>query len=61
MAIAALALAIVWLYGLGSMAALVVGWIALRQIKARDQTGRRLAIAAIVIAVIGLLALVGSA
>jgi hypothetical protein len=45
-------LGIVWLYWLGSILALMFGFIALRQIKRSEgrQTGRRLAIAGIVFA-----------
>jgi hypothetical protein len=45
-------LGIVWLYWLGSILALIFGFIALRQIKRSEgrQTGRRLAIAGIVFA-----------
>jgi hypothetical protein len=60
LAIASLVLGIVWLEGLGSILALIFGYIALRQIKQRQQRGRGLAIAGVVLGWIGvaLLALV---
>lgn len=47
-------LSLVWVYWLGSIAGLVIGLIALQQIKARNEAGRGLAIAGIVIAGISL-------
>ena len=46
-------LGIVWLEGLGSILALIFGYIALRQIKQRQQRGRGLAIAGVVLGWIG--------
>jgi len=46
-------LGILWLYWLGSILALVFGYVALRQIKERHQDGRGLAIAGVVLGWIG--------
>jgi hypothetical protein len=54
LAIASLVLGIVWVAWLGSAAALILGLVALRQIKARNQGGRGLAIAGIVLGALGL-------
>ena len=53
MAIAALVLGIVWLYGIGSILAIIFGAIGLKQIAERDQGGRGLAIAGLVLGIIG--------
>lgn len=58
LAIVSLALSIVWFYWLGSIAGLIVGYIALKQVKARNQRGRRFAIAGIAISSISLLGVV---
>lgn len=57
MAIAALILSIIWLAGLGSILAIILGIVALRQIRESDgaQGGRGMAISGIVIGVIGVL------
>jgi hypothetical protein len=49
LAIASMVLGILWLYWLGSILALVFGYIALRQIKQRHQAGRGMAIAGTVL------------
>jgi uncharacterized protein DUF4190 len=49
MAIASLVLGILWLYWIGSILALVCGYVALNQLKQRPQEGRGLAIAGIVL------------
>lgn len=54
LAIASLVLGIVWLFGLGSLLALVLGLVALRQIKRSGQEGRGLAIAASILGAIGI-------
>jgi hypothetical protein len=59
LAIASLVLSILWIGWLGSIAGLTVGYIALKRIKKRNQRGRWLAIAGIVISIIGLSVLVG--
>ena len=58
LAIAALVLGILWLCAVGSVLAIVFGFIALSQIKARPQGGKGMAIAGIVLGIIGILATV---
>ena len=53
LAIASLVLGILWLYGIGSILALVFGYVALNQIKRRNENGRGLAIAGTVLGWIG--------
>jgi uncharacterized protein DUF4190 len=55
-AIASLFLGIIWLFGLGSVAAIALGYLGLKQIEASagHESGRAIAIAGIVIGVIGL-------
>lgn len=53
MAIASLVLGILWLYWIGSILALIFGYVALSQLKSRPQGGRGLAIAGIVLGYIG--------
>jgi hypothetical protein len=54
LAIASLVLGILWLFWLGSLAGLVLGLVALKQIKGRNQGGRGIAIAGVVLSVLGL-------
>ena len=56
LAIAALVLGILWLCAIGSVLAIVFGFVALSQIKRSGQAGRGLAIAGIVLGIIGILA-----
>lgn len=58
MAIASMVLGILWLYWVGSILALIFGYIALGQIKQRPQSGQGMAIAGIVLGWIGVAALV---
>ncbi len=58
MAIASLVLGILWLYWIGSVLALIFGYVGLSQIKQRNQGGRGLAIAGIVLGWIGAATLV---
>jgi hypothetical protein len=58
LAIASLVLGILWLYGLGSLLALVFGYMALRQIKQRHQGGRGMAIAGTILGWLGVALLV---
>jgi hypothetical protein len=58
MAIASLVLGLVWLYGIGSILALVFGYVALRQIRESGQGGRGMAIAGTVLGWIGIASLV---
>ena len=53
MAIASMVLGILWLYWVGSILALVFGYIALNQIKTRNENGRGMAIAGVVLGWIG--------
>ncbi|GAA4836337.1 hypothetical protein GCM10023221_11830 [Luteimicrobium xylanilyticum] len=50
LAIASFVLSLVWLWGVGSVVALVLGLVALRQIKRTGQRGRGFAIAGVAIA-----------
>jgi hypothetical protein len=66
LAIASMVLGIVWLYWIGSILALVFGYIARKQIRERGESGDGMAIAGIVlgwvgIAAIGLVVVVGFA
>lgn len=54
LAIVSLVAAILWVFGVGAAVAVVAGIIALRQIRARGQGGRGLAVAGIVLGVLGL-------
>jgi len=56
LAIASLFLGIIWLFGLGSLVAIVLGYAGMKQIDASagHQSGRAIAIAGIVIGVVGL-------
>jgi uncharacterized protein DUF4190 len=58
LAIASVIIGIFWLFGLGSMAAIALGYRSLRQIRDAGGSGRTLAIAGIAI---GLAGLAGSA
>lgn len=54
MAIASLILSILWFFGLGSLLAVIFGFVGTNQIRRRGQGGRGIAIAGIVIGFIGL-------
>ena len=54
LAIASMVLGIVWLYWLGSVLALVFGYIARRQIRERGESGDGMAIAGIVLGWVGI-------
>ncbi len=58
MAIASLVLGILWLYWIGSILALIFGYVALGQLKQRPQAGRGMAIAGIVLGWVGVALLV---
>ena len=58
LAIASLVLGILWLFWLGSLVGLVLGLVALKQIKGRNQGGRGIAIAGVVLSVLGLVVFV---
>lgn len=53
LAIASLVLGILWVYWVGSILALVFGYMALKQIRERSETGRGMAIAGVVLGWIG--------
>jgi hypothetical protein len=52
-AIASMVLGIVWVYWIGSVLALVFGYIALKQIRERSQSGKGMAIAGVVLGWVG--------
>jgi hypothetical protein len=58
LAIAAMVLGIVWVYWVGSILALIFGYIARRQIKQRGQNGDGMAIAGIVLGWVGIASLI---
>lgn len=60
LAVAALVLGILWLCAVGSALAIVFGFVALSQIKRSEQAGKGMAIAGIVLGIIGILATVVS-
>ena len=53
LAIASMVLGILWLSGLGAVLALIFGYISLRQIQERGESGRGMAIAGIVLGWVG--------
>jgi len=53
MAIASMVLGILWIYWIGSALAIIFGFIALSQIKERNQKGRGMAIAGLILGFIG--------
>lgn len=61
LAIASLVLGIIWICGIGSILALILGIVALSQIKKTGAGGRGLAIAGIVLGALGILATAGTA
>ena len=54
LAIASMVLGILWIYWIGSVLALIFGFIALSQIRERNQAGRGMAIAGIVLGFVGI-------
>lgn len=56
-AIASLVLGLLWVYWIGSILALVFGYVALRQIKQRNESGRGMAIAGVVLGWVGVVML----
>ncbi|MFC5184051.1 DUF4190 domain-containing protein [Actinomadura harenae] len=58
-AVASLVFSLLWLCGVGSVFAIVFGVLALPRIKRRGQSGRGLAVAGLVLGVLGLLAAIG--
>jgi Domain of unknown function (DUF4190) len=59
LAIASLFLGIIWLFGLGSLLAIVLGYAGMREIRASGgrQGGRAIAIAGVVVGIVGLASL----
>ena len=55
LAIASMILGIVWVWGIGSILALIFGYVALNQIKHRNESGRGMAIAGTVLGWVGVL------
>jgi hypothetical protein len=53
MSIASLVLGILWIWGVGSILALIFGYVGLRQIRERDENGRGMAIAGVVLGWVG--------
>ena len=58
LAIASLVLGILWLFWLGSLVGLILGLVALKQIRARNESGRGIAIAGVVLSVLWLVGFV---
>jgi Domain of unknown function (DUF4190) len=54
MAIVAMVLGIAWFWWVGSILALIFGYVALRQIKERNESGRGMAVAGIVLGCVGI-------
>jgi hypothetical protein len=54
LAVAAMVLGIVWFWWVGSILALILGFVALRQIKERNESGRGMAVAGIVLGCVGI-------
>jgi len=57
LAIASMVLGILWMYWIGSILALIFGLVARRQIKERGQSGDGMAIAGIVLGIVGIVTL----
>ena len=56
LAVASLVLSILWIFGVGSIAAVVLGWIAMRQIEESGgaQDGMTVALAGVVLGLVGI-------
>jgi hypothetical protein len=54
LAIASMVLGILWLYWIGSILAIVFGFVAMSQIKERNQAGKGMATAGLILGFIGL-------
>ena len=55
-AIAAFVLSLLWIGGLGSLAAIILATVSMRKTRTHDQAGRGLAVAGLIIGVLGLIA-----
>ncbi len=53
MAIASLVLGLVWVYWIGSILAIIFGFVALAQIRDRNQSGKGMAVAGLILGFIG--------
>jgi hypothetical protein len=53
MAIASMVLGILWIYWIGSILALIFGYVALKQIRARNENGRGFAVTGVVLGWVG--------
>jgi len=53
LAIASMVLGIVWIWWIGSVLAVIFGFVSLKQIKERDEGGRGMAIAGLVLGLVG--------
>jgi len=53
LSVASLVLGVLWIWGIGSILALIFGYISLRQIKERGEGGRGLALAGVVLGWVG--------
>lgn len=58
MAIASMVLGILWLWGVGSILAVIFGHVALSQVRRRNENGRGMAIAGVVLGWVGLAGMV---
>jgi hypothetical protein len=57
LAVASMVLGIVWIYWIGSILAVIFGAVALKQMKARGQSGRGMATAGLILGIVGLITL----
>jgi uncharacterized membrane protein len=59
LAIASLFLGIIWLFGIGSLLAIVLGYIAMKEIRRSDgrQSGWSIALAGVIVGIVGLASL----
>jgi len=59
LAIASLFLGVIWLFGLGSILAIVLGYLGMKEIEASDgrQGGRAIALAGVAVGIVGLASL----
>lgn len=59
LAIASMVLGILWIWWIGSVLAVIFGFVSLKQIKERGEGGRGMAIAGLVLGLIGIVTLIG--
>jgi hypothetical protein len=53
LAIASLVLGVLWIWGLGSILAVIFGYVSLRQIRQRGENGHGLALAGLILGIVG--------